>query len=181
MAGTSFASQETAHYDHLWSETVTLIPARTEPANRQRNLELAVAHLQSLHVSPGQVFSFWKSVPAPTFLQNPRVSQLHQSPGGGPEPFAGREAARGRLPPPGGDIAQEDGSAQAVPVGPPLASPNRTCGPPRPHSLDGQTSWMPSQPPGEAGQAKPGIIMAVQSFGSELRAHVHFHILVTDG
>ena len=30
-------------------------------------------------------------------------------------------------------------------------------------------------------QAKPGIIMAVQSFGSGLKSHVHFHILVTDG
>ena len=33
----------------------------------------------------------------------------------------------------------------------------------------------------EREQAKPGIIMAVQSFGSGLKAHVHFHILVTDG
>ena len=33
----------------------------------------------------------------------------------------------------------------------------------------------------ERDQAKPGIIMAVQSFGSGLKSHVHFHILVTDG
>ncbi len=33
----------------------------------------------------------------------------------------------------------------------------------------------------ERDQARPGIIMAVQSFGSGLRPHVHFHILVTDG
>ena len=33
----------------------------------------------------------------------------------------------------------------------------------------------------ERDQAKPGIIMAAQSFGSGLKPHVHFHILVTDG
>ena len=33
----------------------------------------------------------------------------------------------------------------------------------------------------ERDQAKPGIIMAVQSFGSGLKSHVHFHILVSDG
>ena len=33
----------------------------------------------------------------------------------------------------------------------------------------------------ERDQAKPGIIMAVQSFGSGLKPHVHFHILLTDG
>ena len=33
----------------------------------------------------------------------------------------------------------------------------------------------------EKEQARPGIIMAVQSFGSGLKAHIHYHILVTDG
>jgi hypothetical protein len=30
-------------------------------------------------------------------------------------------------------------------------------------------------------RARPGIVMVVQSFGAELKSHVHFHILVTDG
>ncbi|MBX3170200.1 MAG: VanW family protein [Candidatus Eremiobacteraeota bacterium] len=89
LSGTSFASPKAAHYDHLWSETVTLIPVRSDPANRQRNLELAVAALQGLHVGPGQVFSFWKSVPAPTlangFLPGPAFSRgkVIQDVGGG--------------------------------------------------------------------------------------------------
>jgi len=29
--------------------------------------------------------------------------------------------------------------------------------------------------------AKPGVIMAVQSFGAGLKTHVHYHILITDG
>ncbi len=33
----------------------------------------------------------------------------------------------------------------------------------------------------ERDKARPGIIMAVQSFGSDLKSHVHFHLLVTDG
>lgn len=33
----------------------------------------------------------------------------------------------------------------------------------------------------ERERARPGIIMAVQSFGSGLKTHVHYHILVTDG
>lgn len=89
LAGTSFASQQNADYAHLWSETVTLIPVRANPANRQRNLELAVASLQGLHVRSGQVFSFWRSVPAPTlangFLPGPAFSRgkIIQDVGGG--------------------------------------------------------------------------------------------------
>ena len=30
-------------------------------------------------------------------------------------------------------------------------------------------------------KARPGIIMAVQSFGAGLKTHVHYHILITDG
>lgn len=30
-------------------------------------------------------------------------------------------------------------------------------------------------------RARPGIIMAVHSFGSGLKSHVHYHILVSDG
>ena len=33
----------------------------------------------------------------------------------------------------------------------------------------------------EKERARPGIIMAVQSFGAGLKSHVHFHILVSDG
>ena len=49
------------------------------------------------------------------------------------------------------------------------------------------TSWMARQVGchrnrrEERDQARPGIIMAVQSFGSGLKSHAHFHILVTDG
>jgi hypothetical protein len=49
----------------------------------------------------------------------------------------------------------------------PAASSDRGC-PSRHHPLDGQAD-------------RPGIIMAAQSFGSGLKSHVHFHILVTDG
>ena len=47
--------------------------------------------------------------------------------------------------------------------------------------------WMASQigchrtPREQKEQARPGIIMAVQSFGAGLKNYVHFHILVTDG
>ncbi|MBS2038758.1 transposase [bacterium] len=33
----------------------------------------------------------------------------------------------------------------------------------------------------ERDQARPGIIVAVQSFGSGFKSNVHFHILMTDG
>lgn len=33
----------------------------------------------------------------------------------------------------------------------------------------------------EREKARPGIIMAVQSFGSGLKSHVHYHILISDG
>jgi len=89
LCGYSFASQQPADYGELWSETVTLIPVRTDPANRQRNLELAVSRLQHLHLRPGEVFSFWRSVPAPTlangFLPGPAFSRgkVIQDVGGG--------------------------------------------------------------------------------------------------
>lgn len=89
VAGYSFGVQEAVHYHQLWTETVTNIPPRSDPANRQRNLELAVSRLQGLHLGPGQVFSFWRSVPAPTlangFLAGPAFSRgkVIQDVGGG--------------------------------------------------------------------------------------------------
>ncbi|MBS2037013.1 hypothetical protein JST97_18640 [bacterium] len=84
-------------------------------------------------------YSMWLQRP-PTAMYW-RLSVLYKSQGRRPEPFAGREAAGRGLPVSGGYATQEDGFAQAVPVG------DRAPCPSRHHSLDGHADRLPSQCP----------------------------------
>ena len=59
------------------------------------------------------------------FLQNSSLPLLCKPQSRMFKSFAGREIARRLLPAPGGNFAQEDGSAQAFSAGHPLASPDR--------------------------------------------------------
>lgn len=57
-------------YFYLWSQFVTPIPQRPGAsainANRLKNLQIAVQHLDGLILKAHKVFSFWHQVPRPT-------------------------------------------------------------------------------------------------------------------